>query len=909
MARPSGPKKKYFCSCEKICKTRREVSKSTFYLHNKKKSTQLALSIHESGLEQPHASSQAGEQYNDGQNTAGDCEDVVDNNEVERNQAERIFETSNELPFLDFEAHQGLQECQVPPPGSTPTPADYDNDNDPSEYYSNIEEIRVSQQFIEVLKNAKLNNGDLSNETIAALLDPPKHSLKLEPNNNSDNDLLMCLRLFLGACNSADQYNNAIGAIQNQFGSDNSILSYDQLKRQIRQLTGISPIIRDMCIKSCLAYTRPFSDDLMCRRCGEPRYDPVTHKSRQEFYTIPIGPAIQAFKRNHQTASDMNYFWSHVTERLAEQREKGIIELIDDVTCGTDILAAVNQGHIGEHDTVLMVSFDGAQIYRNKQSDCWFYVWIILCFAPELRYTKRYVIPGGIMPGPFKIKIVESYLSVGLHHVAAINKAGGLKVWDAFRQETVTSKLYIALATADGPGMVYLNGLVGHSGKYGCRLWCGFSGRHKPGAPMHYPVLFKPDNYTVSGCDHDDVSPALVRPIDQAHYERSLKLVINAKTQRVYEIQRRETGICKPSIFSGLPHGTYLGIPNMFPGDIMHLILNLADLLLGLWRGKLDCAHTTDTIAAWPWAVLQGDVWNTHGQDVARCTPYLPGSFDRPPRNPAEKINSGYKAWEYLLYVFGLAPGLLYGVLPLPFWRSFCKMVAGIRFIYQRRIHSKTQVVAAHTYLIESVAEFEALYVQRRADRIHFVRPIIHTLTHLSTEILRIGPGIVSSQWTMERQIGSLTSEIKQDSNPYANLSRRAVERAEVICLKATFPELDPLAGNQIDLPRGAQDVGDGYILLRAVDTCKRAMTEAETNAFYQYLENDDQCGPNNIPYDFKPSVVRWARLRLPQKYGGQIARSFWKESLKPLEKTRTARRVKVCPGFLAERAFYQISS
>ncbi|KAG6888033.1 hypothetical protein C0992_009848 [Termitomyces sp. T32_za158] len=186
---------------------------------------------------------------------------------------------------------------------------------------------------------------------------------------------------------------------------------------------------------------------------------------------------------------------------------------------------------------------------------------------------------------------------------------------------------------------------------------------------------------------------------------------------------------------------------------------------------------------------------------MARCTPYLPGSFDRPPRNPAEKINSGYKAWEYLLYIFGLAPGLLYRVLPLPFWCSFCKIVAGVRFIYQRQIHVTTQLVAAHAYLIECVAEFEALYVQRRADRIHFVRPILHTLTHLSTEILRIGPGIVSSQWTMERQIGSLTSEIKQDSNPYANLSRRAVERAEVICLKATFPELDPLHGSEIDLP------------------------------------------------------------------------------------------------------------
>ncbi|KAG6888032.1 hypothetical protein C0992_009847 [Termitomyces sp. T32_za158] len=354
-----------------------------------------------------------------------DHDDMFDGNNIERNSSEGCPEASANLPFFDFEEDRGPQEQQhqaPPAPGPTPTPSDCDHDDDTSECYSNIEEIRIAQQFIKVLENAELNNGDLSDETIAALLDPPKYSIKLNQEDDSDNDLLMCLRLFLNACNSADKYNEAIGAIQQRFGDNNDILSYDQLKRRIQQLTGISPIVRNMCIKSCLAYTGPFSNDLQCWHCGEPCFDPMTQKSRQEFCTIPIGPAIQAFKRNYQTASEMNYFWSQATKLLAEQREKGVIELIDDITCGTDILKAINQGEICEHDTVLIVSFDGAQIYRNKQSDCWFYVWIILCFSPELRYTKQYVIPGGIMPGPFKIKIVELYLVVGLHHVAAINK-------------------------------------------------------------------------------------------------------------------------------------------------------------------------------------------------------------------------------------------------------------------------------------------------------------------------------------------------------------------------------------------------------------------------------------------------------------------------------------------------------
>ncbi|KAF9471629.1 hypothetical protein BDN70DRAFT_975534 [Pholiota conissans] len=39
--------------------------------------------------------------------------------------------------------------------------------------------------------------------------------------------------------------------------------------------------------------------------------------------------------------------------------------------------------------------------------------------------------------------------------------------------------------------------------------------------------------------------------------------------------------------------------------------------------------------------------------------PYLPGSFDRPPRNPADKVNNSYKAWECLAWIYGLGPALL----------------------------------------------------------------------------------------------------------------------------------------------------------------------------------------------------------------------------------------------------------
>jgi hypothetical protein len=254
--------------------------------------------------------------------------------------------------------------------------------------------------------------------------------------------------------------------------------------------------------------------------------------------------------------------------------------------------------------------------------------------------------------------------------------------------------------------------------------------------------------------------------------------------------------------------------------------------------------------------------------------------FDRPPRNPAEKISSGYKAMEFLTYFFVLGPALFYDVLPFKYWRNYCKLVAGIRIIYQKRV-TVTQLRTAHTSLAEFCNEFELLYYQRKPTRIHMVRMSIHILLHLAPEIHRIGPGICSSQWTMERVIGMLGSEVKQHSNPYANLSQRGLRRSQINALSAMIPDLYP---PDQKVPRGGIDLKGGFILLRPADRVARLVTPPECVAIEMYLSNLGSRATLT-------KVIRWGRLRLPN---GQIARSLWKERLKPLAKSRIARVVKV---------------
>ena len=207
---------------------------------------------------------------------------------------------------------------------------------------------------------------------------------------------------------------------------------------------------------------------------------------------------------------------------------------------------------------------------------------------------------------------------------------------------------------------------------------------------------------------------------------------------------------------------------------------------------------------------------------------YVPGSFDRPPRNPAEKLNSGYKAWEHLMYHYGLGPPMFYGILPDRYWKHFCKLVFGIRIFLQHKI-TKKQLQDGHTALLEYSHEFELLYYQRRADRLHFVLQSLHNLLHLGPETVCLGPGAYHSQWTMEWTIGNLGEEVKLHSNPYMNLSKRAICCAQVNALKAMVPELDTNSKNK--LPRNAIDLGDGFIVLGAIDTCARSVRRVESEA------------------------------------------------------------------------------
>jgi hypothetical protein len=770
---------------------------------------------------------------------------------------------SDDVPSSDSEVNDTL-------------PSDSDEEDRPI----TREDLKTNMEFVQMLEDATLGSQFRPNE-LREFLEPRQLSSSLF----EDPDLLLSVSNFVATLNASEHiYDSTRHNIQRRSPEVN-MLSYDQVKRRVSNLSGVVTWQHDMCVDSCVGFTGPYERLEKCPKCDKPRYDPVKFaKSKgkkkvplKSFTTFPVGPQLQARWKSPGMAQKMRYRRKK-TQDILRDRDLGANLVWDDILTGSDYLEAVDDGTIKDTDLVLMLSIDGAQLLRNKKSDAWIYIWILLDLAPDERYKIRNILPGGIIPGPGKPKDLDSYLFPGLAHVCALQKEG-LPIWDGYSCEKFLAFLFLLLVLADAVAMAELTASVGHHGKRGCRLLCDFPGRNKPGGSHYYPALFRPTDLDEDHSDHSDIDVHDVSIVDTDKYKRDLHWVLRSSTNVEYNQRRLETGLRKATIFQSLPR--ILEIPTCFPGDIMHQpVINLTALIFDLWCDRKACRKGLE--GTWDWAVLKGSAWKRHGKEVEDAAPWFPRSFDRTPRNPAEKLSSGYKAWELLLYFYGLGPGLFYRRLPEKYFRHYCKLVVGIRTFYQRQI-TQHQLELAHKSLLEWVVEFEHLYYERKTERLHFVRQCVHSLIHLGPETVRLGPPSLSAQWTMERVIGVFGALLRQPSNLFSNLREQARKVAEINAVVAMWPEIE----HQRNEPHGSLNLGQGYLLLRPKDTKPYKLSDDERNAistFYASLPSPEQTE--------RRFIYRWGRLQIPT---GQVARSWWKEVDRSSKVARTDRNIKVC--------------
>ncbi|KAF9222790.1 hypothetical protein BS17DRAFT_767552 [Gyrodon lividus] len=215
---------------------------------------------------------------------------------------------------------------------------------------------------------------------------------------------------------------------------------------------------------SCIYWSTSLSGCLL--HCGESRWNQQMlqgsdgHAKRvpaQTFMTIPLGPQLQAHNCSLDSAHAMHYPYERTQQILHEFRNTQSIPVIDDIAMSWDYLSAVLEGDITEHDIIVMVSLNGAQLYSSKEFDCWIYIWVILNLPLHQQYKKLHILPGGFIPGPNKPKNVDSFLFPGFHHLVAIQREEcGILLPMSITYPTYICSLQLQMVLVSSTGMGWL---------------------------------------------------------------------------------------------------------------------------------------------------------------------------------------------------------------------------------------------------------------------------------------------------------------------------------------------------------------------------------------------------------------------------------------------------------------------
>ncbi len=133
------------------------------------------------------------------------------------------------------------------------------DDDDPTlehDFTPRIDDVKTSLEYIRLLRTANLDSNiePINSDLLSHIRNPPPGPVILTP------DERLSVDIYLAMNNASEQtYNNARKAILRRY-PDSKMLSFYQVKTRVKNLTGVMPIVRDMCINSCVRYTGMFTN-------------------------------------------------------------------------------------------------------------------------------------------------------------------------------------------------------------------------------------------------------------------------------------------------------------------------------------------------------------------------------------------------------------------------------------------------------------------------------------------------------------------------------------------------------------------------------------------------------------------------------------------------------------------------
>ena len=140
------------------------------------------------------------------------------------------------------------------------------------ELHITLEKLKMDQRFIDMARAATLDS-QFSPAELGSLRNPKE----VEFSPSDDPNLELSIEFYISSLDhnqSQNAYSTACAINRKHFPGSN-ILSYNQVKRRVSELSGVVTWKHDMCINSCAGFTGPFASLESCPNpdCSEYRYD------------------------------------------------------------------------------------------------------------------------------------------------------------------------------------------------------------------------------------------------------------------------------------------------------------------------------------------------------------------------------------------------------------------------------------------------------------------------------------------------------------------------------------------------------------------------------------------------------------------------------------------------------------
>jgi hypothetical protein len=434
--------------------------------------------------------------------------------------------------------------------------------------------------------------------------------------------------------------------------------THSQLRTRIGVLSGMRGARIDCCVNSCIAYTGPYANELVCPYCPEARYKPNPRNPtrlipRRYFVYLPIIPRLANLFLDPEMARRLRY--------RTKPRPNSITDIFDGtyyrsllgrrVTVGAETLE--HKYFSKPTDVALGLSTDGFGPFKSRKQTCWPLILFNYNLHPSICTQLAHILCIGVIPGPNAPKDISTYLEPLIDELEDL--ARGVPAFDSKDGHTFSLRAYLLACFGDMPAVAKLMAMKGHNGKFPCHA-CKIEGVNAGGG-RGKTTLYTPLSRTFvkdhsAPCHYDPLN--LPRRTHADHLQQALDIeaAINDNNET---LRSRNTGI---NGLSPLARLSSIEFPTSFPHDFMHVVFeNILPNLLDMWtrNKRWENFGTADDDY-----LLHKDVWTAIGAGCAASGDTIPAAFGCRVPNLKEKRGE-LTSESMLLFATLLGPVLLRG--------------------------------------------------------------------------------------------------------------------------------------------------------------------------------------------------------------------------------------------------------